>query len=50
MPVSAPPSNPVDQLQWLVDRAAIGDLLIDFARVAYTTLLDATSRGRIPDR
>jgi len=32
MPVSAPPSNPVDQLQWLVDRAAIGDLLIDFAR------------------
>ena len=32
MPVSTPPSNPVHQLQWLVDRAAIGDLLIDFAR------------------
>lgn len=27
-----PPTNPVEQLQWLVDRAEIGDLLIDFAR------------------
>jgi hypothetical protein len=28
----APPSDPTEQLQWLVDRAAISDRLIDFAR------------------
>ncbi|MFD5648735.1 nuclear transport factor 2 family protein [Streptomyces sp. NPDC127039] len=27
-----PPSDPTAQLQWLVDRAAIGDLLVEFAR------------------
>lgn len=27
-----PPSDPQPQLAWLVDRAAIGDLLLDFAR------------------
>ncbi|MFC8371276.1 MULTISPECIES: nuclear transport factor 2 family protein [unclassified Streptomyces] len=27
-----PPTSPAEQLQWLVDRAAISDLLIDFAR------------------
>jgi len=32
MSVSTPPSTLADQVQWLVDRAAIGDLLIDFAR------------------
>lgn len=32
MPVPAPPVSPTDQLQWLVDRAAVGDVLIDFAR------------------
>lgn len=32
MPKSNPPTDPQEQLQWLVDRAAISDLLIDFAR------------------
>lgn len=32
LPSSRPPSDPADQLQWLVDRAAISDLLIEFAR------------------
>jgi uncharacterized protein (TIGR02246 family) len=32
MPATNPPSDPAQQLQWLVDRAAISDLLIDFAR------------------
>lgn len=31
-PVPTPPTEPAAQLQWLVDRAAIGDLLVDFAR------------------
>jgi ketosteroid isomerase-like protein len=29
---SPPPDDPADQLRWLVDRALISDLLIDFAR------------------
>jgi len=32
MPAPLPPADPAEQLQWLVDRAAISDLLIDFAR------------------
>jgi hypothetical protein len=32
MPPTDPPSEPTAQLRWLVDRAAISDLLIDFAR------------------
>ncbi|WP_168218535.1 nuclear transport factor 2 family protein [Nocardioides eburneiflavus] len=32
MPVSQPPTDPTQQIQWLVDRAAISDLLVDFAR------------------
>lgn len=32
MPPLAPPTDPAAQLQWLVDRAAISDLLVDFAR------------------
>jgi uncharacterized protein (TIGR02246 family) len=32
MPVSQPPTDPTQQLQWLVDRAAISDVLVDFAR------------------
>jgi hypothetical protein len=32
MPVKPPPTDPDEQLQWLVDRSAISDLLIDFAR------------------
>ena len=32
MPPSSPPSTPADQLQWLIDRTAISDMLIDFAR------------------
>ena len=32
MPPKNPPADPAGQLQWLVDRAAISDLLIDFAR------------------
>jgi ketosteroid isomerase-like protein len=32
MPPKNPPTDPAAQLQWLVDRAAISDLLIDFAR------------------
>lgn len=32
MPPTNPPDQPTAQLQWLVDRAAISDLLIDFAR------------------
>ncbi|MET8169039.1 nuclear transport factor 2 family protein [Streptomyces sp. NPDC005329] len=32
MPPTAPPTTPTEQIQWLVDRAAISDLLIDFAR------------------
>ncbi|WP_046732075.1 nuclear transport factor 2 family protein [Streptomyces humi] len=32
MPPTKPPTAPADQLQWLVDRAAISDLLVDFAR------------------
>ena len=32
MPAPAPPTDPAAQLQWLVDRAAISDLLNDFAR------------------
>ncbi|MFJ4620714.1 nuclear transport factor 2 family protein [Streptomyces sp. NPDC088812] len=32
MPPKTPPTTPADQLRWLVDRAAISDLLIDFAR------------------
>lgn len=29
---TAAPTDPADQLQWLVDRAAISDLLVEFAR------------------
>lgn len=32
MPAPAPPDDPAAQLQWLVDRAAVSDLLVDFAR------------------
>ncbi len=32
MSISRAPDRPEDQLQWLVDRALIGDLLIEFAR------------------
>lgn len=32
MPPAPPPAGSAAQLQWLVDRAAIRDLLIDFAR------------------
>ncbi|GGU03423.1 nuclear transport factor 2 family protein [Actinomadura citrea] len=32
MPPTNPPTGSADQLRWLVDRAAISDLLIDFAR------------------
>jgi len=32
MPPINPPADPTDQVQWLVDRAAISDLLVDFAR------------------
>jgi ketosteroid isomerase-like protein len=32
MPPASPPTDPAAQLRWLVDRAAISDLLIDFAR------------------
>ncbi len=32
MPPRTPPTDPTAQLQWLVDRAAISDLLVDFAR------------------
>ena len=32
MPPASPPAEPAAQLQWLVDRAAISDLLTDFAR------------------
>jgi ketosteroid isomerase-like protein len=32
MPPNPPPSDPAAQLRWLVDRAAISDLLVDFAR------------------
>lgn len=32
MPPVNPPADPGTQLQWLVDRAAINDLLIDFGR------------------
>ena len=32
MPARNPPTDPSAQLQWLIDRAAISDLLIDFAR------------------
>lgn len=32
MPPTKPPTTPEAQLEWLVDRAAISDLLIDFAR------------------
>ena len=32
MPPTPPPTDPTEQLQWLIDRAAISDLLIDFAR------------------
>src|SRR5689334_17076963 len=32
MPPEPPPADPAAQLRWLVDRAAISDLLVDFAR------------------
>jgi uncharacterized protein (TIGR02246 family) len=32
MPPSNPPTDSSHQLQWLVDRAAISDLIVDFAR------------------
>ena len=32
MPPTPPPTDSAAQLQWLVDRAAISDLLVDFAR------------------
>lgn len=32
MPAPDPPADPAAQLQWLVDRAAVSDLLNDFAR------------------
>jgi uncharacterized protein (TIGR02246 family) len=32
MPPLSPPADPTAQLSWLVDRAAISDLLVDFAR------------------
>ena len=32
MPAANPPTDPAAQLAWLTDRAAISDLLIDFAR------------------
>ena len=33
-PPPLPPTAPEDQLRWLVDRARIGDLLIEYARCA----------------
>lgn len=30
--MQAPPTDPVEQLQWLVDRAAIGDLQAEYGR------------------
>src|SRR4051794_41467221 len=35
MPLSQPPTDPTQQLQWLVDRAAISDALVDFARALH---------------
>ncbi|ROO88052.1 SnoaL-like protein [Actinocorallia herbida] len=32
MPLVSPPTDPAEQLRWLTDRAAISDLLIEFAR------------------
>jgi uncharacterized protein (TIGR02246 family) len=32
MPPISPPTDPIEQVRWLVDRAAISDLLVDFAR------------------
>lgn len=49
MPVTPPPTDPRDQLQWLVDRAAISDLLIDFARALDDQDWDGYAANYCPD-
>ncbi|MFF5143024.1 nuclear transport factor 2 family protein [Streptomyces sp. NPDC013157] len=44
-----PPSDPAAQLQWLVDRAAIGDLLIEFARALDTQDWDTYVSLYVPE-
>jgi hypothetical protein len=48
-PTSGPPSDPAAQLQWLVDRAAIGDLLVEFARTLDDKDFDANTALYLPE-
>ena len=45
----AEPTDPASQLQWLVDRARIGDLLIEFARTLDEKEWDAHVGLYLPD-
>ncbi|WP_167582098.1 nuclear transport factor 2 family protein [Kineococcus rubinsiae] len=46
---AAPPTDPVAQLRWLVDRAAIGDLLVEFARTLDVGDFAANTALYLPD-
>lgn len=43
------PSDPAAQLQWLVDRAAIGDLLVEFARTLDERDFEGNTALYLPD-
>ncbi|MPR00029.1 nuclear transport factor 2 family protein [Modestobacter sp. I12A-02628] len=47
--VPAPPTDPAEQLQWLVDRAAISDLLVEFARTLDEKDFEANTALYLPD-
>jgi len=49
MPAANPPSTPSEQLQWLVDRAAISDVLVDFARAVDEQDWDGYAANYAPD-
>ena len=47
--MSHPPTDPAAQLQWLVDRAAISDLLVEFARTLDERDFDANTELYVAD-
>ena len=47
--MTSPPSDPAAQLQWLVDRAQISDLLVEFARSLDERDWDANTALYVPD-
>ena len=49
MSLNAPPSDLTAQIQWLVDRASISDLLVEFARTLDEQEWDANTALYVPE-